>query len=124
MVIRIRTARENGMLATECVIALAMLAAVMLPMSFSFFQETKMCRAYYSRAVALEIVDGEMELLAAGEWRAFPRGRQSYPVRAVSATNLPAGEFVLTLGDGSARLAWIPSARGVGGEVVREVKLK
>ena len=118
------TKREHGALATECVVALGILAAVMLPLSFSFMQETKMSRAYYHRAVALEIIDGEMEVLAAGEWRAFRDGRQSYPVRAASATNLPAGEFALTLRDGAARLEWIPKARGVGGAVVREVKLQ
>jgi hypothetical protein len=124
MVIRIPRRRPRGVFATECVIALAILAAVMLPMSFSLVQESKLCRAYYYRAVALEIVDGEMETLAAGEWRAFPQGRQVYRVQAASATNLPAGEFILTLGDGTARLSWTPKTRRVGGEVVREIKLK
>jgi hypothetical protein len=123
MVTNGRTKREHGALATECVIAMGILATVMLPLSFSFMQETKMSRAYYQRAVALEIIDGEMEVLAAGEWRAFIEGRQRYPVRAAAATNLPPGEFALTLREGSARLEWIPNARGVGGAVVREVKL-
>jgi hypothetical protein len=124
MVTRRPTGNERGALATECVVALGILAAVMLPLSFSFMQETKMCRAYYHRAVALEIIDGEMELLAAGEWRAFREGRQDYPVLAASATNLPPGEFALTLRDGLARLEWTPRARRAGGAVVREVRLK
>jgi hypothetical protein len=72
----------------------------------------------------MEIIDGEMEALVAGEWRAFAQGRQSYSVRAASSTNLPAGEFVLTLTNAKALLEWIPKARGVGGSVVREVKLR
>jgi hypothetical protein len=124
MVTNRRAHRERGALATECVVALGILAAVMIPLSFSFMQETKMCRAYYHRAVALEIIDGEMELLVAGEWKAFRDGRQTYPVVAASATNLPPGEFSLTLRDGLARLEWTPKSRGVGGAVVREVKLK
>lgn len=119
-----RTQNERGALATECVVALGILATVMLPLSFSFMQETKVCRAYYHRAVALEIIDGEMELLAAGEWRVFRDGRQVYPVLAASATNLPPGEFTLTLRDGLARLEWTPKSRGVGGAVVREARLK
>jgi len=124
MVTNRRAHRERGALATECVVALGILAAVMIPLSFSFMQETKMCRAYYHRAVALEIIDGEMELLVAGEWKAFRDGRQTYPVAAASATNLPLGEFALTLRDGLARLEWTPQSRGVGGAVVREAKLK
>jgi hypothetical protein len=116
--------RQRGALATECVVALGILAAVAIPLSFSFFQEIRVCRAYYNQAVALEIVDGEMELLAAGEWRAFHNGRQNYLVRADSATNLPAGEFVLTLREDVARLEWVPKTRGVGGIVMREVKLQ
>jgi hypothetical protein len=123
MVTNGRTQRERGALATECVVAMGILATVMLPLSFSFMQEMKMTRAYYHRAVALEIIDGEMEVLAAGESRAFVEGRQSYRVRAAAATNLPPGEFALTLREGTARLEWIPNARGVGGAVVREVKL-
>jgi hypothetical protein len=124
MVTDCRTRSECGALATECVVALGILAAVMIPLSFSFMQETRMCRAYYHRAVALEIIDGEMELLVAGERKAFRDGRQAYPVVAASATNLPPGEFALTLRDGLARLEWTPKSRGVGGPVVREVRLK
>jgi hypothetical protein len=106
------------------VVALGLLAAVMLPISFSFLQEARACRAYYHQAVALEIIDGEMELLVAGERRAFQSGRQSYRVLATAATNLPPGEFLLTLREDAVRLEWIPKARGVGGTVVREVKLE
>jgi hypothetical protein len=120
-----RTAgNERGALATECVVALGILAAVMLPLSFSFVQETKVCRAYYHRAVALEIIDGEMEVLVAGEWRSLEKRRRGYPVRGHAATNLPPGEFTVMLGDDVLHLEWTPRARGSGGTVVREVKLK
>src|SRR5262245_5983576 len=62
-----RSRTEQGALATECVIAMSILAVVMLPLAFSFLQETKLLRVYYHRAIALEIIDGEMEKLAAGE---------------------------------------------------------
>jgi len=117
-------AGERGALATEIVVALGILAVVMLPLSFALVQDTKACRVYYNRAIAMEIVDGEMELLVAGEWRAFQPGAQNYPVRAASATNLPPGEFRLTLHNGSARLEWIPQGRRQGGTVIREAKIK
>jgi hypothetical protein len=113
-----------GALHAEAVVALAILVAAMLPLSFAFLQETRTCRALYYKAVATEVVDGEIEALAAGEWRAFRPGKQSYPVHAVAATNLPPGDFVLTLDNARMRLEWIPKASGAGGIVAREAKVR
>jgi len=115
---------QAGALHTEAVVALGILVAVMIPLAFTFQQETRTCRAHYYKAVAMEIVDGEIEAVAAGEWRVFRPGKQSYPVRAAAATNLPPGDFVLTLDDARARLEWIPRAGGAGGIVAREVKVR
>lgn len=116
--------RARGSLSVELTVALGVLVAAILPLSVAFVHDQTALRSRYFRAVALEIVDGEMEVLAAGEWRAFPPGRQPYPVRAEAAKNLPPGAFLLTLTNGRARLEWMPEARGAGGAVVREVLLK
>lgn len=113
-----------GALLTEAVVALGILAAVMIPLAFTFQEETRTCRTHYYKAVAMEIVDGEIETLAAGEWRAFRTGKQSYGVGAAAATNLPPGDFLLTLDKARVRLEWIPRAGGAGGIVVREVKVR
>jgi len=42
--------------------------------------------ASYQRAVAMEIVDGEIEILAAGEWLAFKSGAQDTRFHSVAAT--------------------------------------
>ncbi len=118
-----RRSREAGMLTTELIISLAILVAVALPLAFAFYQEMKLCRAYYSDAIAMEIVDGEMEVLAAGEWRAFPEGQQDYPVRAEAARNLPPGRFVLSRTAQKVRLEWRPAKPGRGHLVAREVML-
>ena len=115
---------QRAALITEWVVAMGILTFVMVPLAFSFMQESKLCRAYYYKALAMEIVDGEMEALAAGEWRAFKAGQQDYRVSAAAATNLPPGSFSLTLVEKRVRLEWIPKRRGGGGGVVREVKLK
>jgi hypothetical protein len=107
----------------ELVIAMAILALVVLPLSYGFFHEAKMARAYYYRALAMQIVDGEMEILAAGQWRDYAPGTQPYPVDMRSATNLPPGRFLLTIQPPRIRLAWQPSGKGAGGTVVREVHL-
>jgi hypothetical protein len=119
-----RPNRRRAALIAEAVIALGILVTVMLPLAFAFRQETKLCRSYYYKAIALELVDSEMEALAAGEWRVFPQGRQIYAVRAAAATNLPPGEFVLTLEGQRARLEWIPKVHNAGGIIAREALVK
>ena len=115
---------ERGWLTTELVVAMGILTVTMLPLAFSFVSEMKLCRAYYYRAVAMEIVDGEMEILAAGEWRAFKPGTQTYAVRAESAKVLPPSRFVLTLEKERVRLEWLPDKKNKGGRVVREARVK
>lgn len=106
----------------ELVVALGLLSAVMLPVAFAFAQEQRLARAYYFHAVAMEIVDGEMEALTAGESRAFPNGRHVYTVHAQAATNLPAGQFELTVSNSWLRLEWRPRKPGQAKRVVREAQ--
>ncbi len=105
----------------ELVVALGILTTVTLPLAFSFRVEQQALKKQYYRAVAMEIVDGEMEVLAAGEWRAWPRGRWQYPVTAESAKNLPAGWFILTVQPGWVRLEWVPKDQRQAAPVKREV---
>src|SRR5437867_4609286 len=100
--------KQFGSLTADLVIAMGILATVMIPIAFSITYQQKLCRAAYYQAVAMEIVDGEMETLAAGEWRAYKAGTQPYLVRAESAKNLPKGRFELTVGNKRARLEWLP----------------
>jgi hypothetical protein len=72
----------------------------------------------------MEIVDGEMEALAAGGWRSFSNGIVDYSVDARAATNLPPGHFTLTLTSEKVRLEWRPNVKQHGGPVAREVLRK
>jgi hypothetical protein len=114
---------RRGYLTIELVVAMGILTAVMIPLGYSFSAEQKLCRAYYFQAIAMEIIDGEMEVLKAGQWRDFPEGMQSYKVEAAAARNLPPGSFVLSVGPSVLRLEWIPQKKGKGGTVWREIKL-
>jgi hypothetical protein len=124
VVIRLETSRspcrQRAALTTDLIVAMAILALTTLPLSFAFVREMKLCRNYYYLAVAMEIVDGEMEILAGGEWRASPNGAAPYPVRADAATNLPPGQFRLTRTDRTLRLEWLPEKRSKGIKVARE----
>ena len=104
----------------ELVVAMGILAATVIPLAYSFAQEQHLCRVYYYRAVAMEIVDGEMEALVAGEWRTFGDGVVPYPVRADAAKNLPPGKFVLSVRGRQLRLEWRPDSPRNGAPVVRE----
>ena len=115
---------QRGMLLTEMVVAMAILLVAVLPLAYSIFSEQKLLRVYYYRAVAMEIVDGEMEALIAGEWRSFPEGVREYAVRANAATHLPPGQFRLTMSGQSLRLEWLPTSRHHGGAVARETIVK
>jgi hypothetical protein len=108
----------------ELLVALAIVVGVLLPLAYSFVSERKLVLACYQRAVAMEIVDGEMETLVAGEWRAFTPGTHEYPVRAGAATNLPPGRFLLTVEAGKIRLQWQPALKDHGGAVTREATVK
>lgn len=113
-----------GALLTELAVAMSLLLVALLPLSYSIVSERRLARALYQRAVAMELVDGEMEVLAAGGWRAFAPGVHEYPVRAGAATNLPPGRFVLTVAPERLRLEWQPAVKRHGGSVVREVRLR
>jgi hypothetical protein len=102
---------------------MAILVVAMIPLSYAVLRERQLSRALYYRALAMEIVDGEIEVLRSGEWRVFREGSHPYPTRAESATNLPPGRFVLTREASLVRLEWIPEKRGKGGRVAREVPL-
>ena len=127
MVTRLITSsrRRSGALMTELLVAMAIMVGVLLPLAYSITSEKRLARTAFHRAVAMEIVDGEIEILAAGEWRNFAPGKREYPIHAIAATNLPPGRFLLTVGAEKLRLEWQPSAKKYGGAVVfREAKIK
>ena len=100
--------------------ALGIFTLAVFPLTFAFLYEARYSRSCYHRAAAMEIVDGEMEILAAGEWKSFARGVQEYPVTASAATNLPPGKFLLTMDAARLRLEWRPVRGGTNGLVIRE----
>ena len=120
----IKRQRETGMVTTELIVAMAIITIAMFPMAFSFVQEQRLLRASYHRAVAMELIDGEMEILLAGEWHSFAEGSQPYFLHADSATNLPPGKATLTISGKHMRLVWRPENKSSGGEVLREAEVK
>ena len=87
-------------------VAVVLMAGVLIPLTVGFFKEAKQMRDLYREAVAMEIVDGEMEILAAGGAEGISAGSQPYAINAAAATNLPPGEFTLTREGKTLRLEW------------------
>jgi len=72
----------------------------------------------------MEIVDGEIEILAAGPWRGIPEGSRPYTVHANAAANLPPGQFLLTRAGNHLRLEWTAVKKSGIGPVIREATVK
>jgi hypothetical protein len=121
---RCRRPGARGFLEIDLAVGLAILMLAVLPLGYSFVRERRALKIEYCRSVADEIVDGEMEILAAGAARDLPEGTQVYSVHAQAATQLPPGHFQLTKTSHSLRLEWTPDARRGLGAVVRETTLK
>lgn len=114
----------RGFLQIDLVVALAILTVGVVPLGYSFARERQMLKAEYCRSVANEIVDGEMEILAAGAGKVLPDGSQIYNIHAKAATSLPPGRFQLTKNSNRLRLEWNATKKSGIGPVVRETLLK
>jgi hypothetical protein len=117
-------AKQRGIMMTEMVMAMAIIVIAMLPLGYSANSDARLFKATYQRAVAMEIVDGEMEVLAAGAWRNVPEGAHPYAVSARAAANLPTGKFQLTRTGQHFRLEWLSAKKQGIGPVLREVTVK
>jgi prepilin-type N-terminal cleavage/methylation domain-containing protein len=116
-----RTNLRRAFTLMELILALGVVGSLMIPLAFSFANEARLCRAYFYEAVAMGILDGEMEILAAGEWKQYPEGSHDYPVKTPAAANLPPGKFVVSIGPRELELKWVPSKKGSGGIIRRKV---
>jgi hypothetical protein len=125
MVIQTRDpARQRGALIFEVVMAMAILGIAVLPLGYTLNSDAKIFRATYRRAVAMEIVDGEIEILSAGAWRDIPEGSRPYAAHANARANLPPGRFLLTRAGNHIRLEWISENKSGVGTISREVTVK
>jgi hypothetical protein len=115
---------HRGFLMADMIVAMAILTLAVLPLGYSFARERQALKTEYLRGVAMEIVDGEMEILAAGGWKNFPDGPQNYSVRASAAASLPPGHFQLTKTGNHLRLEWKSDKHQGIGPVVREATVK
>jgi hypothetical protein len=116
--------RRAAVLMTDLVVAMSFICLAAIPLATSFTQERRVLLTSYQRAVAMEIVDGEMELLVAGEWQSYSNGVYQLTPSANAATNLPPGKLQLTVKNKHLVLEWQPDQSKRSLLVRREVTLK
>ena len=119
-----RPARCRAFLQLDVAIALTVLALVFIPLSVSSSGDLDLARRHYFEAVALQLIDGEMDVLLAGEHRKYIPGEHRIKPVGDAVQNLPEGEFVLSVQDEKLTLAWMPKKLAKWGRVERVVELK
>jgi hypothetical protein len=115
---------RRAFLQIDLIVALTILTIAVVPLGYSFARERKVLTAEYYRSVINEIVDGEMEILAAGAAKELPEGAQNIKVLSRAAEKLPPGHFQLTKNGNHLRLEWTPDEKRGVSALVREVELK
>lgn len=108
----------------DLMVGLAIFTIAMAPLGYSFARERQALRIEYFHGVINELVDGEMEILAAGAAKNLPDGSRIYPVQSRAAANLPAGHFQLTKTGNHLHLEWRADEKCGLSPVVRETTLK
>jgi len=113
---------QRGVLEVDMLIAIALLFIAAIPLMCSFGADAHALRFEYDRAVAMECVDGEMEVLAAGAWRNYPLGTNVISLSGNAAVNLRPATATFIRQSDSIRLEWRSDGRRTL-RIVREVKL-
>jgi hypothetical protein len=121
---KLKLGLQRGFLMVDLMVGLAILTIAVVPLGYSFARERQVLRIEYFHSVINELVDGEMEILAAGAAKDLPDGSQVYPVQSHAAANLPPGHFQLTKTGSHLRLEWLPDDKHGLSPVVRETTLK
>lgn len=119
-----RLTNRLAFLQLDVAVAITVLALVFIPLSVSSSGDLDLARRQYFEAVALQLIDGEMDVLLAGERRKYTPGEHQIKPVGEAVQNLPEGEFVLTVHDQKLTLAWVPNKRAKWGRVERVVELK
>lgn len=119
-----RLTNRLAFLQLDVAVAITVLALVFIPLSVSSSGDLDLARRQYFEAVALQLIDGEMDVLLAGERRKYTPGEHQIKPVGEAVQNLPEGEFVLTVHDQKLTLAWVPTKRAKWSRVERVMELK
>ncbi|KAB2671559.1 MAG: hypothetical protein DVB31_04540 [Verrucomicrobia bacterium] len=108
----------------DALVALGLVVVLILPMGFGAVANQRLMRQTYQRAVVMELIDGELEVLASGDPQRAPVGVREIRMGGYAATNLPSGKFLLTRTDRTCRIEWVPTDTRHAVPFAREIAMK
>jgi|TARA_B100001250_G_C19779176_1_gene781018 hypothetical protein len=108
----------------DVVVAIAILMLVFIPLTVTSSGKLDLARRHHVEAVVLQLIDGEIDVLLAGEQKKYNFGEHRITPSGEAAEDLPKGEFILTLKEKQLSLAWVPVKLAKWGRIEREVNLK
>jgi len=112
---------RHGFASMDLFLAMAIFLFGFFSVAYLSNRELRLARSGYYDAIAMALVDGEFEVLAAGAWIHLPEGQSPYRSKAPTMESLPPGAFRATRTDQFIRLEWIPLGKGNGRHIVREL---
>lgn len=115
---------RRGFASMDLFLAMAIFLFGFFSVAYLSNRELRLARSGYYDAIAMALVDGEFEVLAAGAWSQLPEGQSPYRSKAPTMESLPPGTFRATRTAGFIRLEWIPRGKGNGRHIVRELPLE
>jgi hypothetical protein len=83
-------------MSVDLVVAMAIFLVGFFSLAYASTREMRLARSYYFDAVAMSLVDGELEVIAAGDWRSLADGVRDYTVEASAFKSLPDGKMQVT----------------------------
>jgi hypothetical protein len=113
------TAHRRGGVLMELIVGLALLAGVLLPLAGGFVSQRRMAAQLSKRLVLMELIDGELEFIAAGRWKEFNEGTNSFLIETPAGFVPPAGRSYLIRESDRFRLVWEPEAKTALGTIER-----
>lgn len=113
------TARRRGGVLMELIVGLALLAGVLLPLTGGFVSQRRMAAQLSKRLVLTELIDGELEFIAAGRWKEFNEGTNAFVIEMPPGFVPPAGRSYLVRESDHFRLLWEPDTKTALGTISR-----
>ena len=108
----------------DVMVAIVILMLVFIPLTVTSSRKLDLARRHHVEAVVLQLIDGEIDVLLAGEHKKYNFGEHRITPAGEAAEDLPKGDFILTLKKKQLSLVWIPVKQAKWGRIDREVNLK
>tara|TARA_B100000029_G_scaffold500435_1_gene572192 strand:+ start:277 stop:657 length:381 start_codon:yes stop_codon:yes gene_type:complete len=116
--------RRLAFIQLDVAVAIVILMLVFIPLTVTSSSKLDLARRHHVEAVVLQLIDGEIDVLLAGELKKYKAGEQRITPAGEAAEDLPKGEFILTLKEKQLSLAWVPVKLAKWGRIERAVNLK